>query len=143
MSDTPTLEQLAELATERYQHLDNGETLFIPYLLAGHHQRGNVEASPVIEIATDDMGSPYAQKHPLNGRLATLATSVGSSRNDHWLVPLDRISHSKSCASCRPLWESLDSRADELTNGDLIYGSSPIKSPLGDTFLIIDAEDFD
>ncbi|MGP4991738.1 hypothetical protein [Glutamicibacter ardleyensis] len=143
MSESPSFEQLAELATERYEHLSDDAPIFVPYLLAGHHNKHDVEASPGVRILTDDQACPYALPHPVNKRLAVLVRPIDATNEDDWLVTIDRISHSESCAACQPLWKNIGSRVSDLVEGEMVYASAPIDSPTGKALLVVDADDLD
>lgn len=125
-----------EYAAPIFDHLTaHGETLYIPLL---NHAHPDGEVSPVINLVRNDENQPYAIAHPLTGIICLLAVAD----SPYW-IPIDRIAHSEACNSCAPVWRELKSRVRKLAPGETFYAAATTHSPLGETRILVDANDLE
>lgn len=125
-----------EYATPIFDHLTaNDDALFIPLLNHAHSQS---DISPVINLVRNEENFPYAIAHPLTGIICLLAVAESA----YW-VPIDRVAHSESCSSCAPIWRALKKRIRTLELGETFYAAATTHSPMGETRILIDAEDLE
>lgn len=125
----------------RLDHLTDGRTVVVPFMLAGHHARDTDAASPVAGrvIVGDDNAPP----HPYAGGGMLLVELCGGSTDGQRIaVATERLAHLDPCPECAPLWERLRRELVGVPDDGMISGGLMIDVPgHGPSTLIVDVWD--
>lgn len=124
-------------ATPIFEHLvSTDRALYVPFLRHAHPDK---EQSPTVNLARNEEQLPHAIPHPITGVICLLVTADDTP---YW-IPIDRIAHSETCDKCASLWSYLRDRVQSLGQGESFYAGARTHSPLGETMILVDAEDLD